>query len=303
MKTEHNDDTFLARWLNNELTNEELVSFKQTKEYKDYIKIYGAMKLFNAPEFNQKSVYQGIKNKTEGQVKVKKLIPSWMYAAAASIALLFSLVYFLTSSSETFSTSFGEQLAIVLPDGSEVQLNSKSTLTYKKSDWFDGNRTLHLEGEGYFKVKKGSKFSVDTNNGAVSVLGTQFNVKTEKSYFEVRCFEGKVQVKSNSETTILTQGLSYKKIEMNPSEKDIFSASSPNWLLGETSFKNTPLKFVLNELKKQYQIEIVEKNIDVNTLYTGTFSNKNLDLALQTICVPLSIQYSTNGKTVTLSNN
>ncbi len=40
MKNEHTDDTFLSRWLNNDLTNEELVSFKQTEAYKEYQKNY-----------------------------------------------------------------------------------------------------------------------------------------------------------------------------------------------------------------------------------------------------------------------
>ena len=97
MKTQFNDDTFLARWLNNNLTNEELVSFKQTKEYKEYTKINGALDRFEAPKFRQKAVLQSINDQLK-PTKVKKLVPNWMYAAAASIALLFSVVYFLTNS-------------------------------------------------------------------------------------------------------------------------------------------------------------------------------------------------------------
>ena len=224
-----------------------------------------------------------------------------MYAAAASIVILISTVFYLTESNETFSTSFGEQLAVTLPDGSEVLLNSKSSLSYKKSDWFDGKRTLELNGEGYFKVQKGSKFTVNSTNGNVSVLGTQFNVKTDASYFEVLCYEGKVKVENNKETAILTQGLSFRKIGANASEKGSFVNSKPNWVSGESSFNNTPLQFVLNELEKQYQVKISSSNIDINTLFTGTFTNKNIDLALQTICVPLSIQFKITDDKVVLS--
>jgi transmembrane sensor len=300
MKNEYTDDTFLSRWLNNDLTNEELVSFQKTTEYKEYQKIIDATQNFNAPTFNKTQVLERILQKTKHQ-KVRKLVPNWMYAAAASIAILISTVFYLTSSDETFSTSFGEQLALVLPDGSEVLLNSKSSLSYKKSDWFDGKRTLELKGEGYFKVKKGSKFSVNIENGSVSVLGTQFNVKTDASYFEVLCFEGKVQVKSSEETAILTQGLSFRKIGNNSSEKDNFINTKPNWIEGESSFNNTPLQFVLSELEKQYQVKIASQKIDVNTLFTGTFTNKNLNLALQTICVPLSIQFKITEDKVVLS--
>lgn len=300
MKNEHTDDTFLSRWLNNDLTSEELVSFKKTTQYKEYQKIIDATQNFNAPNFNKKEVFEKIRQKTNDK-KVKKLIPNWMFAAAASIALLLSTVYYLTGTNETYSTSFGEQLALVLPDGSEVLLNSKSSVTYKKSDWFNGDRSLELNGEGYFKVKKGSTFSVSSVNGKVSVLGTQFNVKTTPSYYEVLCYEGKVKVQNKEETAILTKGLSFRKIDTKSSEKGTFISGKPNWLDGETSFSNTPLKHVLEELEKQYNIKINASSIDVNTLYTGAFTNKNLNLALQTICTPLSIQFSVDSNNVVLS--
>jgi transmembrane sensor len=300
MKNEHTDDTFLSRWLHNDLTNDELVSFQKTTEYKEYQKIIDATENFNAPNFDKQNVFEKITQKTTNK-KVRKLISNWMYAAAASVVLLLSTVYYLTGSNETFSTSFGEQLALVLPDGSEVLLNSKSSITYKKSDWFDGKRTLELKGEGYFKVKKGATFSVHSTNGSVNVLGTQFNVKTNPSYFEVLCYEGKVQVENHQETAILTKGLSFRKIEKRNSEKGTFTNSKPNWIDGESSFNNTPLQFVLKELEKQYQIKIVPTNIDVNTLFTGAFTNKNLHLALQTICAPLAIQFTINDATVVLS--
>jgi len=301
MKNEYTDDTFLARWLNKDLTSEELISFKKSKEYEEYLKIAEAMDAFESPSFNKEAVLQSIKNKIQSKQKVKKLVPNWMYAAVASVALLLSVVYYMSNSTETYITSFGEQMAVTLPDGSKVQLNSKSSISYKKSDWFDGNRTLNLNGEGYFKVKKGSTFSVNTENGNVTVLGTQFNVKTLPLYFEVLCYEGKVQVKNKEEIAILTQGLSFRKIEQKPSEKGMFKNSSPLWVDGETSFNNTPLKFVVAELEKQYQITVSSVGIDLKTLFTGTFSNKNLDLALQTICIPLSIKYTIDGNKVSLT--
>lgn len=300
MKDEYTDETFLSRWLNNDLTNEELISFQKTKEYKEYQKIIEATQNFEAPIFNKQAVLEKINSKTTDK-KVRKLIPNWMYAAAASIALLISTVYYLTGTSKTFTTSFGEQMALVLPDGSEVLLNSKSTLSYKKSDWFDGNRTLELQGEGYFKVKKGSKFTVESNNGNVSVLGTQFNVKTNPSYFEVLCYEGKVAVENKEERAILTKGLSFRKIENKASEKGTFLQTKPNWLDGESSFNNAPLKYVLNEVEKQYNVTISKSSIDLTTLYTGTFTNKNLHLALETICTPLSIDFTVTNNKVVLS--
>jgi ferric-dicitrate binding protein FerR (iron transport regulator) len=303
MSKKYTEDTFLGRWLQNELTNEELISFKASKEYTDYLKITKAMASFETPEFDKKKVLQAIKTKTAQTANFRKRIPNWMYAAAASIALLFGVVYFISDATTSYATSFGEQLAVVLPDGSEVQLNSKSSLTLKKSDWFDGNRNLTLNGEGYFKVKKGSKFSVQTTKGTVRVLGTQFNVKTTNSYFEVQCFEGKVKVVHKEDSAILTKGVLFKHIEGAVSEKRTFDNTSPSWLHGESSFTNTPLHVVLVELEKQYHITMLSTTLDTNQLFTGTFSNTNLELALQTVCIPLSIKYAVNGSIVSLTKD
>lgn len=300
MQNEYTDDTFLSRWLNNDLTEDELVSFKKTPEFKEYEKIVAATQHFIPPKFDKKKVFEEIRLKNSKQ-KVKRSIPNWIYAAAASVALLLGAVYYLTGTSDVFSTSFGEQLAVVLPDGSEVSLNSKSSITYNKSDWFDGNRTLTLNGEGYFKVKKGSTFRVCSENGIVRVLGTQFNVKSTRSYYEVSCYEGRVEVQKQEEIKVLTKGLSYRKIEANPTEIRPFKAKEPNWLSGESSFRGTPLKYVLEALEKQYDIVIDPSIVDLNVLYTGTFTNNNIHLALETICTPLAIKFRIDNKNVVLS--
>ncbi len=300
MQNEYTDDTFLSRWLNNDLTEDELVSFKKTPEFKEYQKILAATQHLIPPKFDKKKVFEEIRLKNSKQ-KVKRIIPNWIYAAAASVALLISAVYYLTGTSEVFSTSFGEQLAVVLPDGSEVSLNSKSSITYNKSDWFDGNRTLTLNGEGYFKVKKGATFRVYSENGTVRVLGTEFNVKSTGSYYEVSCYEGRVEVQKNNEIKLLTKGLSFRKIATNSSEIRTFEAKEPNWLSGESSFHGTPLKYVLEVLEKQYDIVIDSSSIDVNILYTGTFTNNNVHLALETICTPLAIKFRIDTNSVVLS--
>ena len=115
------------------------------------------------------------------------------------------------------------------------------------------------------------------------------------------CYEGKVQVQNNEETAILTKGLSFRKMDKNDSEKGSFINGKPNWLDGETSFNNTPIKHVIEELEKQYNIQIISSGIDVSVLYTGAFTNKNLNLALQTICAPLSIQFTVNANKVVLT--
>ena len=290
MEQNYTDDTFLARWLNNDLNEEEKVAFEKTKAFQEYSKIIEKTALFEAPEFDQKSVFNAIQNKLQNKQKVRKLFPNWAYAVAASVAVLLG-VYFMMPSETIYETNYGEQLAVVLPDGSKVQLNAKSTLTLDEEDWKEGQRNLTLEGEGYFVVEKGSKFTVNTKMGSVSVLGTQFNVKKTQQFFDVKCYEGKVSVVSENQNTILIPGNGFQRIEGTKGKNTTFKETSPSWVSGESTFEKAPLHVVISELEKQYKITIDHSAIDVNQLYSGSFTYKNKEIALQTVFIPLQITY------------
>ena len=68
--------------------------------------------------------------------------------------------------------------------------------------------------------------------------------------------------------------------------------------MDESSFKSIPLRFVLAELERQYNLEISTENIDLNQSFTGSFSNTNLNLALQSISTPYQIAYTKQGDKV-----
>tara|TARA_B100000809_G_scaffold266794_1_gene331649 strand:+ start:21458 stop:22369 length:912 start_codon:yes stop_codon:yes gene_type:complete len=288
MEQKYTDDTFLARWLNKDLNEEERIAFEKTEEYKGYAKIVEKMELFQAPSFNKEETFKKIKNKIKPQQKVKNLRPNWVYSIAASIALLIGMFYFVGLDT-VYKTSYGEQLAVVLPDGSEVLLNAKSKIYFDEKDWEKGIRNLTLNGEGYFKVKKGSKFTVETELGSVSVLGTQFNVKRTQGYFEVKCFEGSVRLKNASDEVILTSGRGYQKIKGAAGKNTVFETVSPSWISGESSFVETPLAYVIKELEKQYKVSIETDSVNISQLFTGSFSNNNRDVALKSVFIPLQI--------------
>ena len=313
MEQKYTDDTFLAKWLNKDLTEEERIAFEKTSAYTEYAKIIEKMELFEAPVFDQEATFAKIKTTlrqaqgtsypgkevlrqaqgtseapVKSQQKVRKLVPNWAYSVAASVALLIGVFYFIGKDT-VYETSFGEQLAVVLPDGSEVQLNAKSKLSFDKKDWEKGNRNLSLDGEGYFKVQKGSKFTVVTDLGSVSVLGTQFNVKKAEGYFDVKCFEGRVLVKNTADEVVLTEGKGYQKMHGETGKNTTFKALSPSWISGESSFVEAPLKYVIKELEKQYQVSIDASLVNVNQLFTGSFTNKNRAVALQSVFIPLQI--------------
>ncbi|MEI6865624.1 FecR domain-containing protein [Flavicella sp.] len=303
MEQKYTDDTFLARWLNKDLNEEERIAFEKTEKHKEYFRIIEKTELFQAPEFDQEAVFKAIKKKLSSLKKPRKMIPNWAYSVAASVALLVGIFYFVDKD-KVYETSYGEQLVVVLPDGSEVLLNAKSKISLSEKDWEQGNRNMTLKGEGYFKVQTGSEFTVVTELGSVSVLGTQFNVKRTQGYFEVKCFEGKVSVKSALEEVVLTSGKGYFKIKGQAAKKTSFDKSAPAWITRESTFESTPLKYVIKELEKQYNITFDANLVNENQLYTGSFTNKNKQIALKTVFIPLQIVYtvSESGKII-LSEN
>ena len=306
MEKHYSDESFLARWVSGELTDKELEDFKASSEYEDFVKINNTSQNLNVPQYDKATALRELQNKIESpEEKDSKIISlrSYLkYVAVASVILL--LGYFLFfNTSKTLTTDFGEQLAITLPDNSEVVLNSKSIVTYDKKEW-EVNRTLNLEGEAYFKVKKGSDFTVKTKEGNITVLGTEFNVSTDKDYIEVQCFEGKVRVINKvKEASVLTKGKAIRSIN-NVIENWDFTATKPTWTDNESSYTRAPLQKVINDLQAQYNIKVDASEINLNQRYTGSFTHTNINLAFQTVFDAMEISYTFgNNKEVILFKN
>ena len=197
-------ETFLAQWLNGELTNEQLKNIVSESDFKTYLKLKRGLEVKSDLDRPIKTSYTKIKQRISQKenYNVIPLYKKWFVGIAASLLIMFGLFKFSSSNSVIEETSYGEQRTVELLDGSEVILNSKSKITYDKKSW-NQKRELRLVGEAFFKVEKGEKFSVITSNGIVNVLGTEFNVISKKNYFDVICYEGKVSVDTNKDNYIL----------------------------------------------------------------------------------------------------
>lgn len=95
----------------------------------------------------------------------------WMWVAAVLLPFVFKcFLVFLANRTGIFSepeyadinVPYGEQIRVILQDGSIVHLNSDSRLRYPKQFGLF-NRTVELWGEGYFNVAKDENrpFKVD----------------------------------------------------------------------------------------------------------------------------------------------
>ena len=299
---EEKDDTIMARWLAGALTETERAEFEASSEYAEYQRLAKGIEAFEKPSFDKEKlrtkVWQGIEN--QKPPKVIRLKPLYYtIGIAASLLLLFGLFF----NRVTYSTAVGEKRIVELPDGSEVNLNAKSTLKRNRFFW-NSNKEVHLTGEAFFSVTKGDDFSVKTKSGTVSVLGTEFNIKAREPSFELYCYEGRVRYENFEERqqSYLNAGDAVQ-LKGNILLEFKHSQSSPLWQKGRSSFSNTELAVVIQELEVYYGVSFNFKPSVTQGHFTGTFVHDDLPLALKSVFVPMGIQYelSEDQKMVTLN--
>ncbi|GGD25071.1 DUF4974 domain-containing protein [Hyunsoonleella pacifica] len=294
-----NREALILKWLNNDLNDQELEVFKKLEDYDELVKLHTNLQHFKADTYDTSAELETVLSTIKGDSKPKTHWLKPLMRVAAVIAICFSVYYYTTTLDTTILTEIAEVKTEVLPDASTVSLNAKSLLAYNKNDW-KTQRDVELQGEAFFKVAKGSTFNVNTTSGTVTVYGTQFNVKQRDNYFEVICYEGLVGVTHNSQETKLKPGDSFLVIDGKIIAKEKEYRSTPSWLNNESEFKSIPFKQVVAEFERQYGVNITLVGVDSTQLFTGSFTHKNIDVALKSIALPLQVTYSKQNNTIIL---
>lgn len=296
-------EELLKKWLNDELTPEELESFKALDDYHSYAKIIEHAQYFKAPDFDQEESLEGLKFAINSRKKSSNKTILQLVASIAAILIFGFFVFryaFTANNVESFKTTLAKTEIIELPDQSQVNLNSNSKLSYNSKTW-ETKRQLKLDGEALFKVKKGERFIVETDYGKVQVLGTVFNVKSRDYIFEVSCFEGSVEVKIDEKTFIVKRNdkLAFENSEVVVS---LLEKNNPDWKNRLSIFDSKPLVFVLEEFKNYYDVKFDTSQVDTSKIFTGSFSHENLEIALNSITLPLGLSYRIDGNMVLLAS-
>lgn len=201
-----------------------------------------------------------------------------------------------------------------LPDGSEVWVNTNSSITYNTATFNTQNREIKVSGEAFFKVTKNKDrpFVVENDLAKIVVTGTQFNVK---AYPNTDCFE--TVLAEGSIELHLNKG-SGQVVDLVPGECAVFNSSErkisirevdPNmytsWRVGEILFKDATLNDLIVELERIYDIQFYMKNKNLgNYRFRGMFSyNNNLIDALEKIKKTAGVDYYIENKKVWLTQN
>ncbi|WP_099464826.1 MULTISPECIES: FecR family protein [Parabacteroides] len=248
-------------------------------------------------------------NRLSGGSKKKVFLRLVSYAAAMFIGVVLSISAFYFVEKKPLAmvgtyklvTDKGEKSYLQLPDGTNVWLNSCTTIEYAP-DYGKSNRDIHLDGEAYFEVAKNKElpFIVKTSGGIdVKAVGTAFNVLaySDDAKLITTLFSGKVVVQPTlTKQQILLEpnqvAVYYKgrnKIEIVPYDKKMFA----QWRGGALSFEMMYLEDITKLLERNYNVVFRYQNQKIKKLkFSGSFRNsEDLSEILRVIKTNTSITY------------
>jgi len=207
---------------------------------------------------------------------------------AASVALVICLTLTARLYTRTVTVTSGELATVTLPDGSAVQLNTQTTVSYQPYWWW-ARRQVNLEGEAFFEVAKGSTFTVVSPQGSTQVLGTSFNIRAREATYHVLCKTGRVRVSSGKgEEVILTPGQYTERTAdgLRPATELEGDRGGLGWLMNRFVYNTTPMTKVIADLERHYEITIATEDVPVDTLYFTGMLPRELaaEEALEIIC-------------------
>jgi ferric-dicitrate binding protein FerR (iron transport regulator) len=172
-------------------------------------------------------------------------------------------------------------------------MNDNTTLSYRKH--FGRNtRDVTLSGEAYFEVTpdKTKPFIIHTDEAAIRVVGTAFNVDTRggTSTVQVYVSSGIVEVykpESRNNSVFLHPG------EVGTVSSNIINsktASNENaiaWKTGRMDFRDIPLSEAVEMLNKMYNVNIILKArgiASIKTVGEYRYPEESLDTILRVFC-------------------
>jgi ferric-dicitrate binding protein FerR (iron transport regulator) len=240
-------------------------------------------------------------------------------AAAILLPLLFACLGYYYSENRFYQSTDkmvvcvdkGQKAGLQLPDGTQVWLNSASSLTYDKS-YNQKDRVVYLQGEAYFDVGKDKTkpFIVQTGEISVEAIGTGFNVKAypDDNYITTTLIEGCVRVHDSfsSDTLSPNESLVFSRVNRQFAKNILPDAERHTlWRSNQLAFEQERLEDIAKVLERMYnvQIKFASENLK-NVRFSGKVKNNNLESILQLIAFVSPIRYSMdNDSTVTIHEN
>lgn len=219
--------------------------------------------------------------------RVARFVPVLLAASIALAVTIPKLSDWLLIRSADFQTRAGEIATFVLPDGSHMQLNSRSAVAV---DFANGRRAIRLiEGEAFFEVAHDAAhpFTVTGGFGRVRVTGTRFDVLRDDDEDVVHLENGSVNLEDERAAQIMkmlpgqTAAVRQNSIQLLPNDD---AESRLAWRDGWIQLSSVPLGQALRDIARHADVHMITSpGTELDTPVSGSFRITDARAAIDTI--------------------
>ncbi len=203
----------------------------------------------------------------------------------------------------TIATPRGGQYQVELPDGSQVWLNSASSIRFPTS--FGGKeRRVEITGEAYFEVAKNKNlpFVVSVNSSEIQVFGTHFNVNaySDESSLNTTLLEGSIKFYNDGNAITLKPGQQSKLTQGGQLKtiNDVDVDKVVAWKNGFFNFEGSDFQTIARQLARWYDVQVIyDRKID-DLFYAEIPRNTVLSDLLKALELTGKVNFKIEGKKI-----
>lgn len=256
----------------------------------EFIRMQNTVTISKLAEQSKDNEWAGQKMKElETSINRKQIRRFYLNAAkyAAVIAILLVNIWLLTDKFipedklplyTQIEVPKGQRIYMTFQDGTEAWLSPRSVIRIP-SEFSKDERSVELDGEGFFSVTKDAKrpFIVKTQQYNIKVLGTKFNVfaYSKSKRFETNLVEGRVQVFNNHdpEENIILQPNEMVALTNGNLIKSMASFNNEDYLeSGIFYFSNKKFSEILDYLTLWYNVKFsIKDSAKIDQYVSGKF--------------------------------
>lgn len=202
-------------------------------------------------------------------------------------------------------TGASETATVSLSDGTVVRLAPNSRLRALPNATV---REVDLDGRGFFAVAKqnGRPFRVQTPAGAVTVLGTRFDVESRDRDLRMIVVEGAVSVDAaEAGTATVTAGHLSRVVagRLLPTTPMPDLLAETRWVGRFLAFQNTPLRDAALEIERVYSVKVVVDSAIADQTVTTWLADRELAEVVRIVCAASLARCSVARGVVTISRS
>jgi ferric-dicitrate binding protein FerR (iron transport regulator) len=309
-----NFDQLLHRYLTGQVTEQERIKIEAWLEEN---KSEGNTDLELSKDDEEK-IFQRISAKHGLGKSISRKKPNglWLFKVAASILIValasYSAWLYLDKPSEKANFAFHDgDDRLILEDGTLVWLHENTDISYFEKQQGDTTfRFARIKGEALFEVAKDESkpFIIESGEVRIRVVGTSFNLKADDNKIELSLLTGKVHMSTAqssihvepNEKVIYKGSGEFEKITLTKSEEKSIVADTDY----KMAFTDAPMSDIVRSMKRKFGASFSIQNEKINNCRISIdLTDRSLEKSLQLISDVLHVEFTVEGRNVTLSGS